>query len=75
MLFQGSVKLNIKSIKTITMENLNEIGLTELSEQNLQEINGGIVDGLLDGLLGGLVDTITGLLDGLLGGLLGDLLG
>jgi len=54
------------------MENLEDVGLVELNETSLQEINGGLLDGLLDGLLGGLLDTVTGLVDGLLGGILGD---
>lgn len=46
------------------MENLNEIGLTELNETSLEEINGGIsID--ID------ISDVTDLLNNLLGSLLG----
>lgn len=63
------------------MKNLEDLNVVELSETNLQEVNGGLVDGLLGGLLGDLplvgdlLNTVTSLLDSVLGGLVGDLLG
>lgn len=55
------------------MENLNEIGLTELNEKNLQEINGGISVDLSEINLDIDISDVTNLLGGLLASLLGSI--
>ena len=64
------------------MNNLNELGLVELNETNLDEINGGSVNvdlnvsgieqllGSVGSLLSGLLGTVVALVGGLLGGVL-----
>ena len=63
------------------MDNLNEIGLIELNENSLEEINGGIIIGIgLDLALDlenplGLIDLLSSILGGALGGEDGGILG
>lgn len=63
------------------MDNLKELGLVELNETNLDEINGGALNIAITGLdqllatitvlVSTLLASVLGSLDGLLGGLLG----
>lgn len=55
------------------MKNLNEVGLTELSEKNLQEVNGGISVNLSEISLDVDISDETGVLGGLLASLLGSI--
>lgn len=52
------------------MDNLNEMGLTELSQDNLEEIDGGLGVALkidFSGILDALLETVTGLTSAVLG--------